>query len=341
MKVNLKIIFLHLFVWVLYIIIWGLRDMAYAPTFMDTIDGNLIGCLWYSVGVYLNFYLLIPFLLLKNYKSFYILSILALIVLISYLSAQSFSLYYIPIHLPTSEFFDSMEGFASTGSEFLIVLGFSTCLYFINEWYVKERKVKQLESANLRAELDLLKGQMNPHFLFNALNSVHVLIRKDKDHALEVLEKFSDLLSHQLYDVEKEFVSLEMEIRNLTNFIELQELRFSNHIKVNWKVEGETVGLKIPPMLFLNFIENAFKHSHSKDENESRIDALLKVEEDQLEFSCVNSVDGLPTDSNVPGIGLTSVQRRLEILYPKRHILQIESKEDQFSIYLQINLHED
>ncbi|NVK86241.1 MAG: histidine kinase [Cytophagia bacterium] len=341
MKVNIKIILLHLFVWVLYIIVWGLRDMAYAPTFMDTIDGNLIGCLWYSVGVYINFYLLIPYLLLKDRKSFYILSILVLIVLISYLSAQTFSLYYIPIHLTTSEFFDSMEGFASTGSEFLIVLGLSTCLYFINEWYVKERRVKQLESAKLRSELDLLKGQMNPHFLFNALNSVHVLIRRDRDQALKVLEKFSDLLSHQLYDVEKEFVSLEMEIRNLTNFIELQELRFSNHIKVNWKVEGQAVGLKIPPMLFLNFIENAFKHSHTKDENEATIDVLLKVEDSQLEFSCVNSVNLLPTERNVTGIGLINVQRRLEILYPKRHLLQIERTVDQFSINLQIDLHED
>jgi len=341
MKINVRLILLHLFIWMLYIIVWGLRDMAYAPTFWDTIDGNLIGSIWYSIGVYINFYLLIPFLLLKNRKPVYIFSTLVLIVLISYLSAQTFSLYYVEIHEPTSEFFDSLEGFASTGSEFLIVLGFSTCLYFINEWYVKERRLKELESASLRAELDLLKGQINPHFLFNALNSVHVLIRKDSEKALEILEKFSDLLSHQLYDVEKEFVSLDTEIKNLANFIELQELRFSNHIKVGWKVQGETVGLKIPPMLFLNFIENAFKHSHKKDDEDAQINILLKVDKDSLEFSCVNSVTGRHVGNYNLGIGLTNIKRRLELLYPNRHTLEIERAEDQFSVNLQIRLYED
>lgn len=340
MKFNLKLVLLHLLFWVLYLIVWGVRDMAYAPTFWDTLDSNLIGSACYALGVYVNWFVLIPIVLLKGKKLLYSFLVLILTIVVAYITAVAFTYYYIPIHLGTSQFFSTTQGLANTGGDFLVVYALSTSLFFINEWYIKERRLRELESANLRAELDLLKGQINPHFLFNALNSVHVLIRKNPEKALNTLEKFSDLLSHQIYDVEKEFVSLETEVKNLSNFIELQELRFSSHVKVNWQVSGNLTGLRIAPMLFLNFVENAFKHGSTASQTETTIDILLKVESGWLEFSCVNSMEAGKEEQR-SGKGLANAKRRLELLYPKRHQLEIEKRNNEFSVSLQIKLNED
>lgn len=344
MKVNWKLILMHLLFWVLYLIVWGIKDMAYAPTFMDTVDGNLIGSIWYSIGVYLNLYLLIPHLLLKKQGVVYGVTLVGLILVVSYLCAQSFAYYYLSEHVPTAQFFGSVQGIANTGSDFLVVLGLSTCLYFINEWYIKERKLRELESRNLRAELDLLKGQINPHFLFNALNSVHVLIRTNPQMALKTLEKFSDLLSHQIYEVSKERVLLESEIDNLNNYVELQQLRYGNHIEVSWKVSGSRVGKRIAPMLFLNFVENAFKYSEADREDKgAKVDILLAVKNEMVTFSCVNSLkkNKPETERPEPGLGLFNVRRRLEILYPGKHQLKIEQTVLEYSVYLELDLSEN
>ncbi|WP_420385732.1 sensor histidine kinase [Roseivirga sp.] len=338
MKLNWKLIIIHILLWMLYILIWGFMDMIYAPTFWDTVDGNIIGSLSYCPGIYINMYFLIPYFLLENRRVLYVFLLTVLILANSYFSAQIFSYYYLHHHIPTSEFFASMQGMGSTGSEFLIILGFSMCFYFINQWYVKERRLRELESTNLRVELDLLKGQINPHFLFNALNSIHVLIRKDNEKAIETLEKFSDLLSHQIYDVKKEWVPLETEIKNLSNFIQLQELRFSNHVNVQWQVNGEPTGLKVPPMLFLNFVENAFKHGVSNKEEMTKVEVLLDIRESYLEFSCINSVTDEGLRHEGEGLGLSNVRRRLELLYPGKHQLEIEKNAQEFSVNLQINL---
>lgn len=341
MKFNWRLILLHLLFWVLYLIIWGVRDMAYAPTFWDTIDGNFIGSIVFAFGVYFNMYILIPQLLLKNKRIAYALSILVLVLIIAFLSAQLYAFYYIDIHLGTSEFFSSFAGVAATGGDFLVVYGLATCLYFINEWYIKERKLRELETQNLKAELDLLKGQINPHFLFNALNNVHVLIRKDPEEAQTTLEKFSELLSHQIYEVNKELVSLSGEVDNLSNFIELQKMRFEDHANITWQTKGDLNGQQIAPMLFLNFVENAFKYGGAPDNEPVSIDILLKTDHELVTFSCVNSVNGTETGDGKLGVGIANVRRRLEILYPGKHRLEIENRKSTYSVNLELKLDED
>jgi sensor histidine kinase YesM len=341
MKFNWKRISVHLLFWVLYLIVWGVRDMAYAPTFWDTIDSNVIGSLVYAAGVYFNIYILVPQLLLKNRKLGYTLSVVLLVLVVAVVTAQAFAYYYQSVHMDTSRFFASIQGIANTGGDFLVVYGLATCLYFINEWYIKERRLRELETQNLKAELDMLKGQINPHFLFNALNSVHVLIRKNPEKARSTLEKFSELLSHQIYEVNKELVSLKDEVDNLANFIELQKLRFEDHTKISWKVNGNLKDKQIAPMLFLNFVENAFKYGVAPEDQPVKVDILLNVSDQLVTFSCINSVTDVRQEGNTLGVGLANVRRRLEILYPKRHTLEIEQKKDTYSVHLELNLHEN
>ncbi len=341
MTFNWKYILMHLVFWVLYIILWGVRDMVYAPSFLDTIDGNLIGSAVYAVGVYLNLYALIPGLLLKRKRWLYVVSLASVVILMGVISSLVFTEYYKDVHLPTSEFFASIKGVVTTASDFLVVYGLSTCLYFINEWYHKERKIKELETQTLKAELDLLKGQMNPHFLFNALNSIHVLIRKDTVKAQETLERFSNLLSHQLYDTNKSKISLDQEIQNLNNFILLQKIRHEDHVEVDWKYLGDLEGKFISPMLFLNFVENAFKHSDSKDDEHVKIEILININKSSLEFSCVNTVGNNESNDKNIGLGIANVRRRLDLIYPNKHELVIEKKDGMFSVNLVLQLDED
>ena len=341
MKINWRTILVHLFFWVLYIVIWGVRDMAYAPTFLDTINGNIISSLIFSLGVYPNFYVLIPMLLLKNKKLLYAGAFLFTTIIISLIGSQVFAIYYMGIHQGTAEFFATTQGMASIGGDFLVVQGMATCLYFINEWYVKEGKLRELENRNLKAELDLLKGQVNPHFLFNALNSVHVLIRKDPEKAQATLERFSDLLSHQIYNVRDEAILLSEEIQNTENYVQIQKMRFENYVDVSWKVQGKVNGQMIAPMLFLNFIENAFKHGESQGDKPVEVDISLKVTPESVEFNCNNSAQAKPEGEGRLGVGIANVKRRLALIYPKRHELTIEHKPDMYSVNLQVDLGEN
>lgn len=341
MKFNFKLVLIHLGFWCLHLMIWGLIDTAYAPSFWDTVDGNALGLIFFASGAYLNMYLLIPKLLLRRKIGLYVALVSLLILMISYSAGQFFGWYYQSIHADTGVFFKSVQGMSALGSEFLVVYGFSTCLYFINEWYIKERKLRELESQNLKAELDMLKGQINPHFLFNALNSVHVLIRTNPDLATETLEKFSDLLSHQLYDVAKDKIRLSQEVQNLDNFIQLQQMRHQDHIDVSWSFSGALEGKFVSPMLFLNFAENAFKHSAAEGEEQIRVEISLDLVGDQLTFKCVNSAVDVKNHQGRTGLGITNVRRRLDIIYPNRYELFTERDGNTYLVYFKLDLSED
>ncbi|WP_157716134.1 sensor histidine kinase [Roseivirga echinicomitans] len=259
---------------------------------------------------------------------------------ISYGTAQTYASYYLSVDVGTSVFFYSAGGVANTASDFLVVYGLSTCLFFINEWYIKERKLRELETQKLQAELDLLKGQINPHFLFNALNTVHVLIKKDQDLARQTLERFSDLLSHQIYEVNNEVIPLKNEIDNLSNYIHLQKMRFENQMEVKWKVNGKLSDLVISPMLFLNFVENAFKHGDNVENGRVMIEIRMSVMERRMDFTCSNSIVAGKKQGNVLGVGIANVKRRLELIYPERHELTIGQTENLFSVHLILKLDE-
>jgi len=336
MRINGKTILVHLLFWVLYIIIWGIRDMPYAGSFTNTLDSNIIASILYSVGVYFNLYVLVPKLLMKGKRTAYTLTVIPLVVLIGYLTAQVFSLYFLNIDLSTSEFFDSFKGTANTGGDFLVVYSLATCLYFINEWNIKERRVKELETTGLKSELELLKNQINPHFLFNALNSIHVLIRKNPEKATATLEKFSEVLSHQIYEVKKEKIPLKEEVDNLDNFIQIQKLRKDDDVQIQWETQGEMNGLMIAPMLFLNFVENAFKYCSG--DGGFGINIKLSVTDSLLEFICINCKSEVEITKSDEGIGLANVKRRLEILYPESHELIVDSLKDRFEVKLTLNL---
>jgi LytS/YehU family sensor histidine kinase len=192
------------------------------------------------------------------------------------------------------------------------------------------------DKQRLEGELQYLKAQVNPHFLFNAINSVYFLIKKDPDQAAETLIKLSDLLRFQLYDCSGEKIAIEKELEYLHNFIALERIRKGEKLNVRLEQHGNLSGFELSPFMLMPFVENAFKHV-STGGKENSISIVLERENDKLLARIENTTERtVPQD--VGGIGLKNVRRRLELLYPGLHALDIRENDVQYSVYLSLTI---
>jgi LytS/YehU family sensor histidine kinase len=219
----------------------------------------------------------------------------------------------------------------------LFVLALSTTLRITNEWFKTEKQKKEMETEKLTSELAFLKSQVNPHFLFNILNNICSLARKKSDHTEDAIIKLSQIMRYMLYESKDERVSLDLEVEYLQNYIELQRLRISELVIIDFRVEGKPETRQIEPMLLIPFVENAFKHGISYLED-SRIDILLKVTDDVIFFRVENNVVKKTDDSigEESGIGLKNVLRRLDLLYPASHEIRINDDGVNYLVELTI-----
>jgi sensor histidine kinase YesM len=197
-----------------------------------------------------------------------------------------------------------------------------------------DQRHQALEREKLRMELDYLKNQLNPHFLFNALNNIYFQIKKDPDAAAESLAGFSDLLRYQLYESDKAMVPLEREFEYIEQYVRVARLRFTDSLDLQVFLPGQADGYRIPPLLLLPLVENAFKYVRRRD-GLIAIDAAVR--ESSLSFSVTNNYEApaLP-EGESGGIGLFNLRRRLELLYPEGHHLQITRQKDLFSVHLKL-----
>ena len=197
--------------------------------------------------------------------------------------------------------------------------------------------INDLEQAKTSAELEQLKNQINPHFLFNMLNNANVLTKKDPDKASQVLVKLSDLLRYQLYDSAREQVFLTSDIHFLEDFLNLEKIRRDSFDFIISK-EGDLNGVQIPPLLFISFVENAVKHNNDSEKT-SYVNLEFKNQNGELIFKCVNSKPIVKAvKNNSSGLGLANIKRRLQLLFPDSHILKIEDSETIYAVMLSIKL---
>lgn len=210
--------------------------------------------------------------------------------------------------------------------------------YGLFNYIVKEEKLKQeKQQERLQSELSFLRSQISPHFIFNILNSIVYLIRSKSDLAESVTIKLSELMRYMLYESENAQISLDKELAYLKNYIELQKVRFEEDVQINLNTEGEATSQIIEPMLMIPFVENAFKHGVGMV-LEPIIDVSLKITEKELFFSVKNKIAPEPVEDkdNSSGIGLKNVNRRLELLYPNAHHLDIQNTGDWFVVTLNL-----
>lgn len=224
----------------------------------------------------------------------------------------------------------------------LMVWGISSGLKITSEWFKNERTKREMENQKISAELLNLKSQINPHFLFNSLNSIYSLANKNSDkRTAQTILKLSDMMRYMLHESADNFVALEKEIEYLKNYIELQQMRLKETIPVTFNVTGKIKSKMIAPLLLIPFVENAFKHGISYL-NQSFISIELNSNENFLNFKTTNSIStDLVEKEKSSGIGLENVRKRLDLLYPQKHKLQTFKSENSFTIKLQIQLSND
>ncbi|MDZ4678991.1 MAG: histidine kinase [Saprospiraceae bacterium] len=350
---------LHLLFWTLYLFSQGFiwmnafvsetvivsqetgQEIVTRSTFPGTLWQSLLSECFALPGrllaVYVNLYVLIPFFLLKKRWFTYALSLLILM-----LAATGFQGLFSML-LGRPGFFQGFPG--DSGLPMFVqylavsanVVAFTGAVKILLHYLAEKRRAGQLEQERLVAELQFLKTQINPHFFFNTLNNLYGLALERSDKTPELLLRLSDLMSYLLYESGAETVSLRKELDILEAFIELEKLRHGDRAAVIFEIKGEANSWRIPPLLLLPFVENAFKHGLKNGSHTCRISIALNIQTDKLCFEVRNDLLERPdvADANA-GVGLENVRRRLALLLPDRHRLETGTEEGQFFILLKI-----
>jgi len=293
-----------------------------------------------AIVYYLNYFYLIPKYLFKQKFPAYILVILLTLVI----SCIMVDLYYYFIVSIVQNWHHRPEPIFSRGMwvtlfPLLTGIAIGISIRLAREWARNEKERRELQGEKLLAELAFLKSQVNPHFLFNTLNNICSLARKKSDDTESAIIKLSQIMRYMITDSTQEKVGLEEEVDYLNNFIELQKIRLTDKVDISFITEGDLSAIQLEPLLLIPFVENAFKHGVSYT-GKSRISIELKTGSGELSFMVENSKplfkDKLTLEE--AGIGLKNVSRRLELLYPGRHQLEVRDSESLYYVMLKIKI---
>ncbi|WP_460946985.1 sensor histidine kinase [Spirosoma daeguense] len=287
-------------------------------------------------------YWLVPTFLLKGRYGWAVPAVVLLIVLTSLFSATLTTFVVDPLHIRlglrpsgNSFFFAMMAGLRGA----LTIGGFAGAIKLVKAWYLKQEAYLQIDREKLQAELQLLKSQVHPHFLFNTLNNLYGLTLRKSDHSPTVVLKLSELLSYMLYDCNAAEVSLQKEIAFMRNYISLEQMRYAERLDISVNMSGDYGDKQIAPLLLIPFLENAFKHGVSEQLEQAWMHVELLLQDNTLKFKVINSREELePSDTSVGGIGLQNVKKRLQLLYPNRHDLRITVEAETYMVSLTMEL---
>ncbi len=344
----------HIIFWAVYHFMWWLwftgdiMVVADALFFSPHFFKYAFYVVFQALGVYFNLYFLLPKFLATRRYFLYISYTLLTIVIVAFIITPGYLLSSYFSGIPLQELYgedkDSLWSFfrynslGSTAAAMTLAMSIKLAKNYLQV----QKKQHQLEQEKLQTELKFLKSQFNPHFLFNTINSVFVLIKENPNLAQGTLAKFSDLLRYQLYECNEKQISFAKEVSYIKNFIELERLRQNDNVRIieDVAVENEEE-FEIAPFILMPFIENAFKHVSTHKNDENRIEIVIKNQGSQLEVFVENTKNAELNSSplvDYSGIGLKNVKRRLELLYPDRHKISIHNGTSKFSCSLILEL---
>jgi hypothetical protein len=295
---------------------------------------------------YVNIYVLFPrFFKQKKYPAYAVSAILLLFVA-SLLGRILIERFIEPCFFPDTTYFEAIFVWYLLFKGMLWflapVLLFTLVIKALEYWVDQERLHQETMREKLGAELNFLKAQVHPHFLFNTLNNLYALTLQSSPAAPKVVLKLSELMSYMLYESQSERILLDKEIGHIKNYIDLEKLRYGDRLEVSFNASGETDGQKIAPLLLVPFVENAFKHGVSDETDNVWVTIDIKIKDGWLNVKVENShTDGeSASNDNSPagGIGLLNVKRRLAILYPENHQLVLQKEAGYYTVDLKIQL---
>lgn len=337
-------IFWHILFWSLYVVfysfLWGSNDDRYEKAVVS----ELLSLPVKMMVAYLTLYVFMPrFLFTKRYVSFFawLISALAVAALIDRTIHYT---WIIPTYYPEQASLPYFNGFRilKTMVYFNSVVFITGAIKLLKIWYKQQQAAQSLEKEKLEAELNFLKGQIHPHFLFNTLNNLYSLTLKKSDRAPEVVLKLSELMDYMLYNTSEATVPLDKEINYLSNYIMLEKIRYGDRLDTSFNVWGDISSHQITPLLLLPFVENSFKHGVSSEIEGVWVTIDLKVKDGILSMKVENSKSREPffqvRSDHTAGIGLKNVKRRLELLYPGAYKLDIVDEETSYLVDLKLAL---
>jgi LytS/YehU family sensor histidine kinase len=340
MKLSFATIFIHTLVWALLLLVPFFSTyqviISFAPSLKNIIVIPILTMSLSLIGVfYFNYFVLIPKLLLpKKYVqyAFSFLCTIAFAILVPGLIFYAFDLP--PNNIETAyPIFEKINPIARSNAFLMLLISIISSISL-----TLNNRLKQTEKEKLSAQLSSLKSQINPHFLFNTLNSIYATTLDRAPQAADMIDKLSEMMRYSMKKSQADFVSLEDEINYINNYIDLQRIRLSNKIKLNYHVEGSYETQDIAPMLLIPFIENTFKHGINA-EQESQIDIRIRINNNHLDFSCINKrvfVQYETTEHS--GLGIENTKSRLDLIYPSKYILSINDTHDSFQVSLHLLL---
>lgn len=221
----------------------------------------------------------------------------------------------------------------------IFIFAMSTSIHVTSKWFKNEKQKKEMENEKLISELSFLKSQVSPHFLFNTLNNIYSLSLSNSEHTSDAIMKLSHLLRYMLYESQDKLVSIKKEVDYLQHYMDLQKIRLTKDVVIQFKTEGDFESKMIEPMLLIPFIENAFKHGINYSEK-SFVSIYISVDDHKLFLKVENSLFPKNREKREnSGIGLTNTRKRLELLYPGRHTLSIRQEDKKYIVELTMNLH--
>jgi two-component system, LytTR family, sensor kinase len=284
--------------------------------------------------VYCNTLLLIPYLFEKKKYGLYVICAIALILLYTLLR----SMYQKHIYVGLG--YNELDGIGADywmsfvyGAWFIVV---SSMLFITQRWYTHRQQVKNIQISQLETELKYLRAQVNPHFMFNGLNTIYGYIDISNQQARNVLLQFADLLRYNLYEADVDWIDIEKEALYLQSYVALQRARSGSNMQIDLDISVEEKNIKVAPLIFIVFVENAFKFSSREDNKVNSIKIRLEQKGTQILFECTNPYDD--TTGSAGGIGLNNVKRRLELLYKDKYTLTINKEQGIYHVQLILNL---
>lgn len=337
---NHKDILRHTAIWIVY---YGLLYLLFEGKFTTSTALMSAFTLWFLhvIGNYTNTLVLVPRYYQSKKYLFYIVLLIGLLILITYF-----------FNLITSQFQD-FEQFRNnltnrSGSpigRFIPILWVTLLVLLISTLYsitklntLREKEAAMLKSENLTAELNFLRSQINPHFLFNAMNNLYALSIDKSPHTSDMILNLSAMLRYNLYDAESKLTSISQEIDYLTNYLEFFKIRIEEPTAIIMTSNIDR-SHQIAPMLLIPFVENAIKHSKIENDSKAYISIFLECTDNNLLFKVINTVpSGTHQKDKLGGIGIKNVRRRLELLYKDRHELSIHETKNEYVIDLTISL---
>jgi sensor histidine kinase YesM len=331
----------YLWVGLAYLILWLFSDLINeTETFLKRVVNNIWLVTYLIVINFILFEYTLPFIKLRWKRI-----LIAPFLLFAHCMLYSFGFYawrYIGIQLHI--YFELKQHISTIkGVEYQMPYSFLSIFFFgIIKYTYDYRKLKQaaqqLRIEKQQAELNYLKSQTNPHFLFNTLNNIYSLARDKSDLAPESILRLSKILRFMLYETGGEYIAIEQELKIISDYIALEKLRYDDSLRINFNYDIEDMKQALPPLLLIPLVENAFKHGVSETRNQPFVDIHLSVNKRQLAFIVKNSFDGFPEKGTVKeNIGLSNLRRQLELLF-KDYNLSVQQGESAFTVTLKINL---